>query len=109
VGGRQAEAGLRALRTGGRYLVLGFASGTIPYLPLNQVLLRNRAVIGVDWGAWAAAEPLANRQLVDELFDLSSRDRIHPAEPSARPLEEAGAVLAALLKRSGTGKTVLVP
>jgi NADPH2:quinone reductase len=109
VGGRHAEAALRALRTGGRYLVLGFASGTIPSLPLNQVLLRNRAVIGVDWGAWSSADPPANRQLVGELFDLAAGGRIHPAEPRARPLDEAGAVLAGLLGRSGTGKTVLVP
>ncbi|MGW0595272.1 zinc-binding dehydrogenase [Streptosporangium sp. NPDC002607] len=53
VGGDLADPALRSLRVGGRYLVIGFASGTIPSLPLNQVLLRNRSVVGVDWGAWS--------------------------------------------------------
>jgi NADPH2:quinone reductase len=109
VGGQHAETALRALRWGGRYLVLGFAGGGIPALPLNQVLLNNRAVIGVDWGAWATAEPAANRQLVSEVFDLAAAGRIHPAEPLSYPLEQAGAVLASLLERRTTGKAVLVP
>ncbi len=55
IGGDLADPALRALGDGGRYLVIGFASGTIPSLALNQVLLRNRSVVGVDWGAWALA------------------------------------------------------
>ena len=51
VGGDLAEPALRALGEGGRFVVIGFASGTIPALPANQVLLRNRSVVGVDWGA----------------------------------------------------------
>ena len=53
VGGALAEAGLRSLREFGRLVVVGFATGEIPRLPANQVLLRNRTVLGVDWGAWA--------------------------------------------------------
>ena len=57
VGGDLAEPALRALGDGGRYVVIGFASGHIPALPLNQVLLRNRSVVGVDWarGPWATS------------------------------------------------------
>jgi NADPH2:quinone reductase len=50
IGGPAAEQSLRALGDGGRYLVIGFTSGTIPIIPLNQVLLRNRTVLGIDWG-----------------------------------------------------------
>ena len=109
VGGRHAEAALRALRTGGRYLVLGFAGGSIPSLPLNQVLLNNRSVIGVDWGAWASAHPGDNHRLVGEMFDLARAGRIHPPEPTRYPLAEAGAALSAMLTRGTTGKVALVP
>ena len=53
IGGALAEPALRALGDRGRYLVIGFASGDIPSVPLNQILLRNRSVIGIDWGIWA--------------------------------------------------------
>jgi NADPH:quinone reductase len=109
VGGRHSEAALRALRTGGRYLVLGFAGGAIPFLPLNQVLLNNRTVVGVDWGAWASAHPGDNHQLVVELFELAGAGRIHPPEPTTYPLAEAGAALTAMLHRATTGKVALVP
>ncbi len=109
VGGRQAEPALRSLRTGGSYLVLGFASGAIPSVPLNQVLLHNRSVLGVDWGAWSSAEPQANRELVAEIFDLAAAGHLHPVEPSTRSLDEAGTVLTELLGRAAAGKTVLVP
>jgi NADPH2:quinone reductase len=109
VGGRHAEGALRALRTGGRYLVVGFAGGSIPSLPLNQVLLNNRSVIGVDWGGWASAEPDANRRLVGEMFDMTREGRIHPPEPSLYPLEQVGTALTAMLERGTTGKVALVP
>jgi NADPH2:quinone reductase len=109
VGGRHAEAALRALRTGGRYLVLGFAGGSIPSLPLNQVLLNNRSVIGVDWGGWASAQPEANRALVGEMFDMVRAGRIHPPEPSRYPLEEVGTAMTAMLERGTTGKVALIP
>ena len=60
VGGEQSEPALRSLRNGGRLLVVGFASGSIAELPANQILLRNRSVLGVDWGAWAMSDPAAN-------------------------------------------------
>jgi len=109
VGGRHAEPALRALRFQGRYIVLGFASGTIPSLPLNHVLLNNRTVVGVDWGSWAFQHPEENRQLVGEALDLVAAGRLHPAEPGTYPLAEAGRALTDLLERRITGKVVLVP
>lgn len=109
VGGDHAEPALRALGWGGRYLVVGFAGGPIPKVPLNLVLLNSRMLIGVEWGAWVGRDPDGNRQMLGELLELAAGGRLHPAEPAARPLEEAGAVLTDLLERRITGKVVLVP
>jgi NADPH2:quinone reductase len=109
VGGRQAEPALRALGTGGQYLVVGFAGGSIPLLPLNQILLNSRSVIGVDWGAWAAAHPDDNHQLIGEVFEMARAGRIHPPEPTPYSLDQAGEALTDMLARRTTGKVALVP
>jgi NADPH2:quinone reductase len=109
VGGRHSQPALRALRTGGRYCVIGFASGDIASVPLNQVLLNNRTVVGVDWGAWTFQEPLANHALLSELMTMVAAGRLHPPEPTVRPLEEAPAVMQQLLDRGVAGKVVLSP
>jgi NADPH2:quinone reductase len=109
VGGAHAEPALRALRSGGRYLVIGFASGTIPTVPLNQVLLNNRTVVGVDWGGWAMKNPDEHGALEAELFELAGRGDLRPVEPAQFPLEAAGRVLADISRRRVVGKVVLVP
>ena len=109
VGGRHAEPALRATRHLGRYCVIGFASGPIPSIPINQVLLNNRTLVGVDWGGWTFKDPLGNRALIDELMGMVGDGRLHPTSPSSRPLEEAAAVMGALIDRSVAGKVVLVP
>lgn len=109
VGGPHTEAALRALRQGGRLAVIGFAAGTIPSLPANQVLLNNRSVVGIDWGAWAMQNAGEQRTLLDEVLAEVSAGRLHPPEPQRRPLAEAGAVLRELLDRQVRGKVVLVP
>ncbi|RJL30952.1 NADPH:quinone oxidoreductase family protein [Bailinhaonella thermotolerans] len=109
VGGPLAEAGLRALREGGRFLVVGFASGTIPALPLNQVLLRNRSVVGVDWGAWSMSRPADQAALLSDLLGMAAGGLLTPVAPEVRPLAEAGRAMADLLARRTTGKIALVP
>lgn len=109
VGGEHTEAALRALRNGGRLAVIGFATGTIPRIPTNQVLLRNRTVLGVDWGAWAMANGAAQAALLDEVLSAVAGGRLHPAQPTVRPLAEAGLVVRELLDRRTRGKVVLVP
>jgi NADPH2:quinone reductase len=109
VGGEKAEAGLRALRFGGRFLVIGFAAGSIPSLPANQILLNSRTVVGVEWGGWAIRDPAGNEQLVRDLLDLVAAGTVHPVEPVAYPLEHVARCLADLEERRATGKCVLVP
>jgi NADPH2:quinone reductase len=109
VGGDKAESALRSLRFGGRYLVLGFAAGQIPRLPLNQVLLNSRSIIGIEWGAWVLRDPAGNQALLAELMQMVADGRVHPVEPSVRPLSEAATVLAEIQSRQISGKVVLTP
>jgi NADPH2:quinone reductase len=109
VGGDKAEAALRSLRWAGRYLVIGFAGGGIPRIPLNQVLLNGRTVLGVELGGWVRRDPSGYHQLIRELLDLVAAGTLHPIEPIARPLAEAPALLAEMQARAVAGKAVLVP
>jgi len=89
--------------------VIGFASGEIPQLPLNQVLLNDRTVIGIDWGFWAGLRPEANAELLAELFELVRVGTLRPAEPTAYELEDAALALDDLEHRRVAGKVVLRP
>jgi NADPH:quinone reductase len=109
VGGALGELSLHTLVVHGRYLVVGFASGSIPQLPLNQVLLRNRSVIGVDWGAWAFGHPTEQRRLLEALLAMASDGRLRPATPARAPLDEAASVLQSFLDRRSVGKIAIVP
>jgi NADPH2:quinone reductase len=100
---------LRALREGGRFVVIGFASGTIPMLPANQVLLRNREVIGVDWGAWAMSHGPQQATLLAELLQAAGTGAIRPVAPTTFTLDDVVAALNALLSRQVTGKVALIP
>jgi NADPH2:quinone reductase len=109
VGGRHSEPALRATKAFGRFCVIGFASGPIASIPLNHVLLNNRTLVGVDWGAWAMREPDGHRAMLAELMEMVQDGRLHPVVPEERPLDQAAAVMASLLDRTVTGKVVLVP
>ncbi len=89
--------------------MIGFASGDIPQIPLNQVLLNDRTVIGIDWGFWAGKHPDANAVLLDELFALVAAGELRPAEPTAYPLDAAAVALDDLERRRVAGKVVLTP
>jgi NADPH2:quinone reductase len=109
VGGDLAEPALRTLAYRGRYIVIGFAGGSIPRLPLNQVLLKNREIVGVDWGAWGMQHPAENQAILDELLHRVDAGTLHPAPPTRFELDGVVAALDALLNRGVTGKVVLVP
>ena len=109
VGGPHTDPALRALGVFGRLVIIGFAAGGIAPLPANQVLLKNRTVVGVDWGAWAMQHAAGQALVLDEVLDGVRLGELHPVAPAQRPLAEAGAVLRDLLERRLQGKTVLVP
>ena len=108
VGGEVGEVALRALGENGQYLVIGFVAG-IPRLPANQVLLRNRRVTGVDWGAWVGRNQEANRVLLAEVVARIATGDLDPVEPVTYPLSEASRALRDLAERRIAGKVALVP
>jgi NADPH2:quinone reductase len=73
------------------------------------VLLRNRSVVGVDWGAWSMQHPSENNELLTELLGMVDDGAVHPAAPSEYPLDGAGRALDDLLHRRVVGKVALVP
>ena len=108
IGGELGEVALRALGEDGQYLVIGFVAG-IPQLAANQVLLRNRRVTGVDWGAWAGRHPDENRAMLAAILDLTARGDLDPVEPITYPLHAAASALNDLANRKVAGKVALVP
>ncbi len=109
IGGSSGEQALRALREDGQFLVIGFASGAIPQLPANQVLLRNRRVTGVDWGAWVGRHQQENNEMLADIVEAIDAGRLSPVEPIAYPLGQAAQALQDQFDRKIVGKTILVP
>jgi NADPH2:quinone reductase len=109
VGGEHSVSALRALREGGRLVVIGFASGAIPSIPANHVLLRNREVIGVDWGAWAMSHHAEQRSMLGELLGAVAGGQLHPVSPVKYALDDVVLALNALMSRGVTGKVALIP
>ena len=108
VGGDLAEQGLRALAPGGQYLVVGFVAG-IPRLPANHILLTNRTVVGVDWGAWMLKNYEANAQMLVEVLGEITQGNLHPIEPVSYPMSQAVQAMRDLQNRKIAGKVALVP
>lgn len=109
VGGDMAEAALRSLNFGGRYLVVGFASGTIPSLPANFVLLRNRSVIGVEWASWITNNSRHVPRSMEIVLNRLARGVLHPPEPQTVSLDDLPEVLVGEDPSSGLIRTVVVP
>lgn len=108
VGGDLAEQCLRALAPGGQYLVVGFVAG-IPRLPANHILLTNRTVVGVDWGAWMLRNQKANAEMLLQVMSEITAGRLHPVEPVAYPMSRAVDAMRDLQNRKIAGKVALVP
>lgn len=109
VGHDLTEPALRAMGEFGRLCIIGFARGDIPKLPTNQVLLRNRSVVGVDWGAWGMAHPREQRVLLADTLAMVETGRLTPPEPTSYPLDRVADALSDLLEHRLVGKAVLVP
>jgi NADPH2:quinone reductase len=107
VGGPYSEPALRSTAWDGRYLVVGFAAGEIPRIPLNLPLLKQCSIVGVFWGAFVGREPERHRRNVEELLELWCSGAIRPHVSATYPLERAGEAIRELADRKAQGKVVV--
>jgi NADPH2:quinone reductase len=109
VGGALAEPALRGIAWEGRYLVVGFAAGEIPRIPLNLALLKGCQIVGVFWGQFAAREPAKNRANGERVFTWVAEGKLAPAIDCALPFDQAAEALRRMARREVMGKLVLLP
>jgi NADPH2:quinone reductase len=109
VGGPFAEAALRAIAWEGRFLVVGFAAGEIPKLPLNLVLLKSCDVRGVFWGQWTEREPQGDRNNLADLMRWCAQGKLSAHIHAVYPLSETAQALKAIADRKVMGKVILRP
>lgn len=107
VGGDFSEAAFRSIAWGGRFLVIGFAAGPIPKIPLNLPLLKGADLRGVFWGAFTARQPQDNRKNIDDLLGWLADGTLKPHVDSVFPLEEGGKALEKIASRNVKGKVLL--
>ncbi|WP_114969447.1 NADPH:quinone oxidoreductase family protein [Rhodoferax ferrireducens] len=108
VGGDFTETAFRSIGWRGRYLVVGFASGPIPALPLNLALLKGASIVGVFWGDFAKREPKANAAMMAELALWYEQGKIKPVIDRTMPMSELKAAYAHMGARGVKGKLVMV-
>jgi NADPH2:quinone reductase len=109
VGGALAEPALRSMAWNGRYLVIGFAGGDIPRIPLNLPLLKGCSIVGVFWGSFAVREAALQKENATELWRMFEDGRLKPVVGETHPLVDYAAAFASLAERRAQGKVVVVP
>ncbi len=108
-GGDLTEKLVRATGWGGRYLVVGFAGGGIPKLPLNLIMLKSIDVVGIHWSAWAQHDPDRHRQNTEYLLTEVAAGRLSPRIDARFPLERIEDALALIEQRKIRGKVIVTP
>jgi len=108
IGGDYSEPVLRSMAWGGRFLVIGFASGDIPRIPLNLPLLKVYSIVGVFWGAFMERDPKHGRENIQELITWMNEGKLKPHVSATYSLEQVADALNNLMERKVTGKAVLV-
>jgi NADPH:quinone reductase len=109
VGGSYAEAALRAIAWEGRFLIIGFAAGDIPKMPLNLALLKGCDIRGVFWGNWARLNPAKNRANLEKLVKWTAEGKISSHVDRTFPLAQTADALKVLAGRKAMGKVILHP
>lgn len=109
VGGDVFDRSLKCIAWNGRLLVIGFASGRIPEVKANRILLKNIAVVGLHWGAHAQHQPERIGEVFERLFELHARGAIRPVIFGTHPLEKVADALEALGSRKTWGKVIVTP
>jgi len=107
VGGEFSEPALRCLGPDGRFLVVGFAGGTIPSVPLNLPLLKRCSIIGVNWGGYIADNPSESRPVLTTLLEWIAARKLNPQAGETAPLKKAGSAMMKMLNRKAIGKIVI--
>ena len=108
VGGDLAEPAFRSIAWRGRYLVIGFAGGSIPALPFNLALLKGASIVGVFWGEFAKREPARNAKAMMELAGWYARGLVKPVIDQQLPMSELKAAFARMASRQVVGKLLLL-
>ncbi len=109
VGGDYAEPALRSTGWGGRYLVIGFAAGKIPKIPLNLPLLKGSSLVGVFWGSWTQKDPEGHRRNVAQLLDWVADGSLKPHVHQTYALEDTPKALDEIAGRRVMGKVIITP
>jgi NADPH2:quinone reductase len=109
IGGPYAEPALRSIAWGGRYLVVGFAAGEIPKIPLNLLLLKGCELVGVFWGRYVRSDPAAFRGQMARLMDWCAKGEIRPHIDHVFPLEQTAAAIRMIENRKIKGKVIIKP
>ncbi|MGV2291506.1 NADPH:quinone oxidoreductase family protein [Trinickia sp. YCB016] len=109
VGGAYAEPAFRSIAWRGRYLVVGFANGEIPKLPLNLALLKGASLVGVFWGDFAKREPQRNAAGFQQMIEWMREGKLRPHISARYALEDTPRALRDMAERRVTGKIVIVP
>ena len=109
VGGSYTETALRAMAWGGRLLVIGFAAGDIPKIPINLALLKERSIIGVYWGESIKHDPEGHARNVKQLVEWLVAGKVNPVISERVPLSEAAAAMKRMFNRQVKGKIVVLP
>jgi NADPH2:quinone reductase len=109
VGGSYSEAALRSIAWGGRFLVIGFAAGEIPKIPLNLALLKGCDIVGVFWGSFIAREPEKHRANTAQLLAWCAEGKLSSHVHATFPLADGVAALKVLAERKAMGKVILHP
>jgi len=109
VGGSYAEPAFRSIAWRGRYLVIGFANGEIPKMPLNLALLKGASIVGVFWGQYTQLEPQRFQSDVETMFGWIAQGRLNPHVSARYRLAEGARALEHLLARRATGKVIVLP
>jgi len=109
VGGDYAEPAVRSMAWNGRYLVIGFASGPIPKIPLNLTLLKGCSIVGVFWGRFVGEEPEQHQKNIRELWELFESGKLKPIVNDVFPLERYEDAYNCMIERRARGKVILTP
>lgn len=107
VGGDYSEQAFRAVAWDGRFLVIGFAAGPIPRMPLNLALLKGASLVGVFWGSWMARDPLASKQNFEELVEMVDTGSFSPLVSEVYSMHDFQKAFACISERRAKGKVVL--